>query len=90
LRRPEFFSDAVAMGKVHSKYLLKQSKEICRTPVVSASPFEVGNDPALTIEAALVPADIALCLTQLMVHGPNPIDATTYRTRQVSGQFLRH
>jgi len=78
------------MGKVHSKYLLKQSKEMCGTPVVSASPFEFGNDPALTIETALVPADIALCPTQLVVHGPNPIDATTYPTCQVSGQFLRH
>jgi hypothetical protein len=58
-------TESVAMGKVPGKYLLKQSQQISWTAGVSASAFEIGNDPALTIETASASHDIAFGLPQM-------------------------
>ena len=58
-------AESVAVGKVLGKYLLKQSQQISWTLGVSASTFEIGNDPALTVETALASHDIAFGLPQM-------------------------
>jgi hypothetical protein len=58
-------TESVAVGKVPGKYLLKQSQQISWTAGVSASAFEIGNDPALTVETPSASHDIAFGLTQM-------------------------
>jgi hypothetical protein len=74
---PELVAEPVALRNVHSKYVFKQSQQISWTPGVAASAFEIGNDPALTVETALTSPDIAFGLAQMfsqhcLVHSPHP------------------
>jgi len=59
-------AELVAVDKVPGKYLLKQSQQKSRTHGVSASAFEIGNDPALTVEPALASHDIAFGFPQML------------------------
>jgi hypothetical protein len=65
LSGPELVAESVALGKVHGKYIFKQSQQISWTPGVSASALEIGNDPALTVETASASPDIAFGLAQM-------------------------
>jgi len=91
---PELVAKSVALGKIHSKYFFKQSQHIPWTPGISASAFEIGNDPELTVEPALASSDIAFGLAQMfqqhsLMHGPHHINAITLLNAQVPTKFTR-
>ena len=62
---PDMVAESVAVGKVPGKYLLKQYQQISWTAGVSASAFEIGNDPALTVKTASASHDIGFGLAQM-------------------------